>query len=272
MSKKNDRALNFYNKVLGLDRLHYGMWLPEDELTFSKLKEAQERYEDYLIAHIPKNVKSILDVGCGTGILTKKLIDLGYDAEGLSPDINQKQVFTENTNAPFHHLGFEDFSSVDRYDCIIMSESSQYINIDKIFENSDQALKKDGLLMICDYFTLDGVSGEISKSGHNYKKFMNRIDSSNFSLLADQDITDSITKTLDLGLDIVSKFLLALEILTEKIQGKRPYLKKIIFWLYRKKIAKLTKQLELLDSHTFKENKKYQFILLQKTTSHQHTT
>ncbi len=148
-----------------------------------------------------------------------------------------------------------------------MSESSQYINIDKIFENSSQALKKDGLLMICDYFTLDGVSGEISKSGHNYKKFINRIGSSKFSLLADQDITGSITKTLDLGLDVVSKFLLALEILTEKIQGKRPYLKKIIFWLYRKKIAKLTKQLDLLDSTKFKENKSYRFILLQKAAS-----
>ncbi|MDH5369802.1 MAG: class I SAM-dependent methyltransferase [Gammaproteobacteria bacterium] len=263
MSKTNDRALNFYNKVLGLERLHYGMWLPDDELSIEKLKEAQERFENFLIENIPDNAKKILDVGCGTGILTKKLIGLGYNAEGLSPDINQKKTFKENTDAVFHHMAFEDFSKEDLYDCIIMSESSQYINVDKIFENSKRALKKDGCLMICDYFLSENSAGELGKSGHNHKIFMDKVKSSGFTVLSEKDITESVAKTLDLALDIVNKIFMAIEIGTERVQNKHPYLKKIIFWLYRKKIKKLTQQIELLDSIEFKKNKTYQFMLLQ---------
>ena len=72
----NDRALRIYNEVLGLDRLHYGMWLEEDELSYENLKKAQIRYEDYLIENIPEGVKTILDVGCGSGAVTRDIAHL----------------------------------------------------------------------------------------------------------------------------------------------------------------------------------------------------
>ena len=149
LSKKNDRTLRFYNKVLGLERLHYGMWQKEDELTIEKLKEAQVRYESFLIQKLPTSVKKILDVGCGTGILVKNLLEKGYEIEGLSPDDNQKKNFVKNIKTPFHHMGFEHFfAEVDKFDCIIMSESSQYIKKQKLFENAKNALKDNGYLMI----------------------------------------------------------------------------------------------------------------------------
>ena len=40
MSKDYDRALHFYNEVLGLDKLHYGIWLADDELSLTNLKIA----------------------------------------------------------------------------------------------------------------------------------------------------------------------------------------------------------------------------------------
>lgn len=263
MSKSNDRALRFYNEVLGLERLHYGIWLQDDELSIEKLKKAQERYENYLIENIPDGVKSILDVGCGTGILTKKLIDLGYNVEGLSPDINQKRIFTENINAAFHHLAFEDFSETDRYDCLIMSESAQYINIEKIFENSKRALKKSGYLMICDYFVLKNASGELSKSGHDYEVFMNYIKNSDFTIVLENDITESITKTLDIGMDFVERIFKGLDIGTEKLRERHPHISRFLLWLFKGKIEKLEKQIQLLDSNEFKKNKTYRFILMQ---------
>ena len=47
MSRKNDRALRFYVEVLDLERLNYGLWLEDDELSLTNLKKAQKRYEDY---------------------------------------------------------------------------------------------------------------------------------------------------------------------------------------------------------------------------------
>jgi SAM-dependent methyltransferase len=263
MSKTNDRALRFYHEVLGLERLHYGIWLPEDELSFEKLKEAQERYEYYLIDNIPDGVKSILDVGCGTGILTKNLINLGYNVEGLSPDINQKAVFTKNINAVFHNLTFEEFSRTEQYDCLIMSESAQYIRIEKIFENAKRALKKGGYLMILDYFVLKNASGDLSKSGHDYDIFMNYIKNSDFMVISKRDITESVTKTLDTGKMFVERVFKALEIGSEKIRDRHPYISKFLFWLFKKKIEKLKRQIILLDSHEFKKNKTYCFFLLQ---------
>ena len=60
---KNDRALRFYRDVLGLERLHYGMWLPDDPLTMEALQAAQKRYEDFLIEKVPEGVR--VDSGCG---------------------------------------------------------------------------------------------------------------------------------------------------------------------------------------------------------------
>jgi 2-polyprenyl-3-methyl-5-hydroxy-6-metoxy-1,4-benzoquinol methylase len=263
MSKSNDRSLRIYNEVLGLDRLHYGMWLPEDELTYDNLKKAQIRYEDFLIENIPDGVKTVLDVGCGTGVLSKKLLDAGYDVEGLSPDINQKKVFTENVKAKFHHSTFDKFEAEKQYDCLIMSESAQYIKLPRLFENAKQSLKKDGYLMICDYFRLENAAGIHGKSGHYFHLFKEHLEQSGFKLINEKDITDSVTKTLDIAKDFANRAILAADIGTEKIRNKHPHLSKFILWLFRNKIDKLNKQMELIDSTAFKQNKTYHFLLLQ---------
>ncbi|HPQ44338.1 MAG TPA: class I SAM-dependent methyltransferase [Syntrophales bacterium] len=263
MSTGNDRALRFYHEVLGLERLHYGMWLPEDTVSFQRLLEAQERYENYLVDNIPDDVRTILDVGCGTGVLIKKLISLGYEAEGLSPDVNQKRIFMQNVNACLHHSTFEAFSETDRYDCIIMSESAQYIKVSKLFKNAKRALKKDGHLMICDYFVLKNVTRELGKSGHDYEVFMSQAQDNGFTVVSEKDITESVTKTLDLGNNIAEKALKALDIVTEKARNKHPHICRFILWAFRKKIDKLLQQKQMLDSGEFKKRKTYRFILLQ---------
>jgi MPBQ/MSBQ methyltransferase len=263
MSKSNDRALRIYNEVLGLDRLHYGKWLPEDDLTYDNLKKAQVRYEDFLVENIPNGVKTILDVGCGTGVLTKKLLDNGYDVEGLSPDINQKRVFNEKVKAKFHHTTFDKFEPEKQYDCLIMSESAQYIKMNRLFENAKRSLKKNGYLMICDYFRHENASGVHGKSGHYYNIFKEHINQSGFKLISEEDITESVTKTLDIANDFAKRAILAANIGTEKIRHKHPYLSKFVMWLFRNKINKINTQLELLDSVSFKKNKIYMFLLIQ---------
>src|ERR671919_636193 len=76
----------------------------------------------------------ILDVGCGTGIMAENLKKSGYNVEGLSPDIYQKELFTDRTQSTLHLCCFEDFIPSVQYDCIIMSESSQYIPLPHLFD------------------------------------------------------------------------------------------------------------------------------------------
>jgi MPBQ/MSBQ methyltransferase len=78
-------SLRFLHEVLGLERLHYGLWDGED-LDLDGLRAAQERYSERLRSWIPEGVSSILDVGAGVGTDALELSRAGYEVEGLSPD------------------------------------------------------------------------------------------------------------------------------------------------------------------------------------------
>lgn len=264
MSQENDRALRFYHEVLELEHLHYGFWLPDDELSLDNLRKAQQRFEDFLVDNIPEQAKEILDVGCGTSVMTQRLLAKGKNVEGLSPDEHQKEIFTSELNVPFYHTTFERFTPNKQYDCLIMSESAQYIPYQQLLENAKTCLKPEGYLMICDYFITDEATGLFAKSGHNINEFMAEARKQGLKIIKEEDVTDRVLKTLDLSMDFVRRARIALDILTEKTRNKYPRLAKFILWLMRKKIRKTEAQLELLDSAKFKKYKRYQFVLFQK--------
>lgn len=265
MSNENDRALRFYHEVLGLDYLHYGLWNAEDEVCIDNLKQAQQRYVDYLLVNYPVNAKTVLDVGCGTAEMASHFKAMGLDVEGLSPDINQQRIFHEKLSAPFHHCRFEHFRSDKRYDCILMSESAQYIPYQLLLQNAAQHLKPRGYLMICDYFILDGTNGVFAKSGHNLNKFLSAASDQHFKLIKQEDLTERVTKTLDFGKLCAEKLLTSFDIATEKFRTRHPHVTRFLSRLFRKKLSHLEEQKLLLDAEQFKKNKRYVFLLFQNT-------
>ena len=105
----------------------------------------------------------------------------------------------------------------------------------------------------------------MGKSGHKYNDFMEKIKNNQFELITDKDITESALKTLDLANLTINKVFKAIDIFTERFRNKHPYITKITLWLFRKKIAKMNRQIQLLDSEEFKKNKSYRFIIFQKS-------
>ena len=259
---RNDRALRFYRDVLGLERLHYGIWNDGDELSFEALKNAQRRYEDLLVDSVPEGSERVLDVGCGTGELCLTLKRLGFAVEGLSPDRNQKKVFAEKVLAPFHFTTFESFEAEEnRYDCIVMSESAQYIPLDRLFENASRLLRPGGRLIVCDYFVVDHDAGPLSRSGHCYQRFLSRAGASDFEIVSQRDITEETARTLDMGKLLADRILLGFEILTERVRQRHRLTSKLVAWFFRKKIAKIHEQLELLDAKRFCQAKRYELFV-----------
>ena len=265
MSKRNDRGLRFYHEVLGLERLNYGLWRPGDEVTLENLKAAQKRYEDFLIDHIPSGTSRVLDVGCGTSALVASLQQRGMDAEGLSPDIHQKRFFMERIDGKFHHCRFEHFDPQEEYDCLVMSESAQYIPQRELLHTASRCLREDGLLMICDYFVADHTTGHFRKSGHHLEAFKAEAAARGFELIKEEDITARVLKTLEFVKQSRAKLALAVEIGTERFREKHPYLTRFVLWAFKKKRRRLEEKMEVLDPDKFPTQKSYNFLLFRRT-------
>ncbi|MEW6040271.1 MAG: methyltransferase domain-containing protein, partial [Elusimicrobiota bacterium] len=122
---KIDYGLKFYREIFALESLHFGWWTNGVEPNIENLKKAQENYIEFIMNWIPRGVKKVLDVGCGTGSVALKLSNSGYDVSCLSPDSYQQKIFLEKTKGaiPFYHTKFEDLKVTDKYDLILMCES-----------------------------------------------------------------------------------------------------------------------------------------------------
>ena len=266
-AKRNSHALKFYSDVLGLEHLHYGIWHESDALTLANLKAAQERYQRAIIELLPAQDAArpvrVLDVGCGTGELSKVLKAMGYAVEGLSPDINHIDSYAAKVGAPFHHCLFEEFEPAHAYDVIIMSESCQYIALDKLCANVAQCLAPNGQWIVVDYFVRDGVAGQMAKSGHGYTAFQRAVTDSPMRMDYDRDITEATLKTLDFGRGLVERGELALAMLKQRIDKRSWALSKLInlmLWLGRKEIKKLNDSRVLIDSQAFRAAKTYRLM------------
>lgn len=262
-SKKDSRALRFYSHVLGLEHLHYGLWEADEELTLANLKTAQDRYQQAIIDLLPPAPARILDVGCGTGELSKTLKALGYAVEGLSPDINHVSSYAEKVGAPFHHCMFEDFEPQDRFDVVIMSESCQYISLGKLFPVLHAAMRENGVWVVVDYFVKDGVSGVMAKSGHTYTTFQRAVADSQLTMDYDRDITEATLPTLDFAANLVARGELALSMLKQRIDQRSFVLSKVVnffLWVARKEIDIIDENRMLIDSAAFKEAKTYRLM------------
>lgn len=102
------------------------------------------------------------------------------------------------------------------------------------------------------------------KSGHPLEKFLNMAEQFGFKINREEDITDRVTKTLDVAKYFVEKYVIpSVDMATEKIRERRPYLFYFMCWLFRKQIKQIKEDVKLLDSAEFKKNKRYKFMLFQ---------
>jgi SAM-dependent methyltransferase len=258
---KVSTALRFYHEVLGLDHLHYGLWNGE-AFDLAGLKKAQDRFSRLLCEWVPPDVGSVLDVGCGIGSTALMLQRGGLDVEGLSPDPYHRDAFARRIGTPFHLSRFQEFEPPRRYDMVLMSESAQYIWLDRLFPSVRQAAAPGGHLLVADYFTVDGTEGVMARSGHPLEDFLTEAESAGLELVRREDVTDRVAPTLDLARSWLRTYVEpCLSIASESFRGRHPRLARIARWLLRGRIEKLRQLEALVDSERFKEHKRYLILL-----------
>ncbi len=229
---------------MNTEDLHYGYWPDDKTATAQNFAEAQYRHSQLIIDNVPDGVRSILDVGSGSGNLAKKLKSHGYEVDCVIPS----EFLAENVrkklddHSTVHVCGFEDLNTERSYDLILFSESFQYVklafSIDKIVE----MLPEGGHLMICDFFQKDTPGKSPLGGGHKWVKFEEKISSVPLTQITDIDITEETAPTNDLLDSFVTQVLEPIKNMSgDYIDSNYPRLNSFLKWKYEKRIKKINR-------------------------------
>src|SRR6266540_2844111 len=257
MKKMHSRELGLVlaQQLLAVEDLHYGLWDGDLELTLGNLAAAQQRYNDMLIAHLPKPDRGVrvLDIGCGTGHLLRQLLDRGYRADGVIPAkdlgdaVRRRLADYAGPRPRIFECRFEDFPIEECracYDVALFSESFQYISPSVSLPAVQSILKPGGLLLISDFFKTDalgdGASGDRSfGGGHPLREFYASMKQTPFVLVRDEDITRRISPSMELANDLLmNRVRPATRTVGHYLQGRYPLLTRLALALLRKKLDK----------------------------------
>ena len=264
-------GLNLFHFFLGTRDLHYGLWDDDLEVCIQNLPEAQQRYSNYLIGHIPEEVKTILDVGCGAGGLAAELLERGYQVQGVSPSPLLSEAAQKQAGDDFiiHHGRFEDveISVNEKFDLVMFSESFQYIDLDSVLERAQLLLRPGGYILICDFFKTEAKGKSVIGGGHKLTAFTKVLNKSGLKVLAEDDITRQTAPNLDIVNQMGRELILpTMKLIGYTFKSNRPWLSKIFTWKFRKKLDKIDFKYFSgeRNADNFAKYKIYKLYLLQK--------
>jgi 2-polyprenyl-3-methyl-5-hydroxy-6-metoxy-1,4-benzoquinol methylase len=179
--------------------LHYGLWLPGETPSMPKLREAQERYVDKLVALLPPAPASVLDIGGGTGAMAGRLHALGYEVEMLTPSEVQVGLAREALGeaVKVHHTRLEEFSTDRKFDACLFSESFQYMPMSISLPKAKAMLKRGGRVVIADCFRSENYrGGRQIGGGHRFTNLAPRLAEEGLRITSDEDVTEMAAGTI----------------------------------------------------------------------------
>ena len=254
---------------MNTEDLHYGYWPNDKTATAKNFAEAQLRHSQLIIDNIPEGVRSILDVGSGSGNLAKKLLELGYEVDCVLPS----EFLAENIRkklgdrSTVHVCGFEDLDTDKSYDMILFSESFQYVKLDLSINKIIDMLPHGGHLFICDFFRKDVPGKSPLGGGHKWAKFEEKINAVPLTKKTDIDITEETAPTNDLLDKFVTEVLDPIKTMSgEYLESNYPKLTGFLNWKYEKRLAKINRVYFTgqLTGVNFIKYKTYRLLLFQK--------
>ena len=226
--------------------LHYGLWEPGERVVLPNLRRAQERYVDKLLGLIPPPPRRLLEVGGGTGEMSRLLADKGHAVEMITPSAIQCKIARERLGgeAVVHQSKFEDFAGIGPFDVVLFSESFQYVPLDKGLPKVKALLAPGGVLVISDVFRNEAFSGGLQPGGgHRFSEFVNEATALGFAFAADEDVTLSAAQTMAIDQQLYRNVLSpAVDQLSGDLRRRRPFVHWLASGAYRLFISKAERE------------------------------
>ena len=269
-------------QLFQIEDLHYGYWDNPETANLSNWKEAQARHTNYLFDYIKnhiedKNNHKILDIGCGVGLTTKKLLENNFRVDGLVP-YNWMAKYAEelvskyktNNNAQIYECKFEDFpidDNMEKYHLAFFSESYQYVKMEQSFKVLDTILNTNGTVIIFDFFRKDNIEGKSPLGGgHSIGKFYKLCKDYNYSIEHDIDVSKNLGPNLRIVNDMLKDRIIPfMHTFDTFMLNRNKHVYKLIKWFLKKRIKKLRfKYSEKRNEKNFLKFKTYRLIVLKK--------
>jgi SAM-dependent methyltransferase len=257
---------------LDMQDLHYGYWPEGLPVAPRNMAEAQARYTEFLVAHMPDGVRSVLDVGCGAGNTARKLLERGYRVDCVSPNGFLTGVARQvlDGRATIFETRFQDLDIDRRYDLILFSESLLFIPLDQAFAKALSLLTPRGHVLITDIFRVPAEGKSPIGGGHQLPVFRETVARFPLEPVADLDMTDGIAPTFDL-LDSAYREAIqpAYRLLLARITHRHPWVMRFVRWKFRKSFQRYE------DKHfsgrrngaNFKKYKSYRLLLFRQRST-----
>ena len=264
-------GLIFARYFLKTEHLHYGYWPESLDIDICNLPLAQENHSNFITSHIPEGIKTILDIGCGVGLFTLKLVNSGYQVDCVSPYpmLTKRARDLLGDKSHIFECNFEELQTENRYDMVLFSESFQYVDLEKGLQNSFKFLNDNGYLLICDFFKTDAKGKSALRGGHRLNEFYNLISQHPFKSVKDIDITKETAPNLTLVNDFFTDAGLPVwNLVIGFLNRNYFFFSRFLQWKYKKKIEKINQKYfsGKRNAENFAIFKSYRFLLYKKKT------
>lgn len=252
--------------VYGHGFLHYGYW-PEGRPELPSLQalgEAQQRWFERLVDTIPSNVKTILDVGSGTGANALALTHKGYQVECVCPSeqLNAMARAKLPHSVPVHASTFEALDIPRRFDLCVFGESFHYIRLEPALDQIERYATHYAIIF--DYFRRDGA-GDHGRRG-TYRAFKEALaDRSGWMVSHDENVTEAILPTFFV-LDHIRNAHVApfLTRFRNDMRKARPMASQLLEWIFGRKLDRFTRRSKR--EHNFSEKFEYRLIRIERVS------
>ena len=106
----------------------------------------------FILHWLPARPARVLDIGCGDGTLTRRLVGEGYDATGLDPEAPREEGYLRDT--------LEEFRSQATFDAAVAVRSLHHLHDPVLGLDNLQALLRPGGRLVAFEFAVEHLDDD----------------------------------------------------------------------------------------------------------------